>query len=970
MSTAITSAALRYHSNRNSDCGTDCILNSRSEMTPLCEITALGGTSSGQSASASMTATSTSATVTTTSNSNNNSKPNANLQSHHSNRHSRTMAIPLGNRDRQNLHPNTSACSTSTSTSTSTSNSNSNSNSNSQGTSPTHRNQHSNELESVFQTLDPHESNQNQIQNLDPAALNEPHQKTQQEKELQKLQNQFHTIVSSSSVSSTESHLHLQSQSQSQWNKSFSNDISDSLWATTYQANDPCEDRYCSLTNILLQESKQTSYCNRHCDDHSDDQKHEGAQGPLRMSLFAVLDGHGGPAVAEYASKTLLPMLVSNISSSLQCDIVHPGLFQVNGRTKRYNFAGNGNGNGNSHSQSHSQSHSDTEQDSSDDNDDDASVSSIESTTSSTAADHVHHHNAYDNKNWYSAPEYNDVLQSPLPSPLPSSSSTATDTDADADANTDFDTGRQSPGPQEDSSQDNLKFCPGMHSQEEQHFISKTIQKTYLQLDEEWMNSIHPLKSRQSFLVHNGKWNSGACCLLNIVLQRMPISIPHNDDDETEDTDTVTATVTDESKNNNNSNHEYKAMLYSSHTGDCRAVLLSGKDICRESENEFSSSQSDELSFHSGDSDNDAENDFKFVTVSVTGNSHSHSRKRRILLNPFNTSHRSFKRRRMWSRQDEKSHDHGHDHGTSVDESEWERSELRNGSPQEGSRQANMKIHGHHDNQDLQRTPDASSRSSGLSPNQRRARLLSRSRSPSPVNMPTTKPFPKEFHASTLTEDHTPYNQKEASLVRERCKYAPRAIATSSNGGIQRVAGSLSVTRALGDAYLKTPTLSFSPYKAHAPYISALPEVSARMLTPSDRVLVLASDGVWERVNGDKIAQWAGDYLSKDRKEFVKNTSIKSPPPPASVERVRMRRMRMLPTRKSLSTAEQEHVNARILNMTSVSDMIVARVLNKVRRKNKMPSLSALMAVPKGHSRRIKHDDITTIVVDLNGFIH
>ena len=928
MSTATTSTALRYHTNRNSDSGTASIIptvDSRAGTT-LVEIAAIGE----GSASASTTATSTTATATatTTSNNNNNNKLNVNQQSN-SNRHSRTMTIPVGNRDLQNLHPNsTSACSTNTSIS--------------QGTAPTtkHSNPHSNESKSVFQTLHSHESNQNQIQNLGPAALNEPflkqHQKQQQQHDLQKQQKQSHAIVSSSSVSSTDSHL------QSQWDKSFS--ISNSLWATSYQANDPCEDRHCSLTNVLLQE--QSSDCNRHCDDHSDDQKHTGTgtgTGPLRMSLFAVLDGHGGPAVADYASKTLLPMLVSNISSSLQCDIVHPGLFQVNGRTKRYNFATTRTRTRTGNSNSQSQSHSDAEQDSSDDNDDDASVSSIDSTTSSTTSDHDHH-NAYDNKNWYSAPEHNDVLQLPLPS------STATDTDGDADANadTDFDTDRQ--GPQEDSSQERHTFSPGMHSEEEQSVISKTIQKTYLQLDEEWMNSIHPLKSRQSFLVHNGKWNSGACCLVNIVLQRMLMPMPHHDDE--------TGTGTEDT---NNSKHEYKAMLYSSHTGDCRAVLLSGKDICRESENECSSSQSDELSFHSGDSDNDAENEFKFVTVSVTGNSHSHSRKRRMLLNPFNVSHRSFKRRSLWSRQDEKSHGHD-DHGTSMGESEWERVELQNGSPQQGSRRKNMDI--------LQRTPDASSSSPELSPNQRRARLLSRSRSPSPVNMPTTKPFPKEFHASTLTEDHTPYNQKEASLVRERCKYAPRAIATSSNGGIQRVAGSLSVTRALGDAYLKTPTLSFSPYKAHAPYISALPEVSARILTPNDRVLVLASDGVWERVDGDKIAQWTGDYLSEDRKEFFKNTSINNSSPPASVERVRMRRMRMLPTRKSLSTAEQENASARILNMTSVSDMIVAKVLNKVRRKHKMPSLTALMGLSKGHSRRIKHDDITTIVVDLNGFIH
>jgi hypothetical protein len=45
-----------------------------------------------------------------------------------------------------------------------------------------------------------------------------------------------------------------------------------------------------------------------------------------------------------------------------------------------------------------------------------------------------------------------------------------------------------------------------------------------------------------------------------------------------------------------------------------------------------------------------------------------------------------------------------------------------------------------------------------------------------------------------------------------------RFVITFTGGGIKRVAGSLAVTRALGDAYLKTPLLSFLPYKSHAPY--------------------------------------------------------------------------------------------------------------------------------------------------------
>ena len=77
------------------------------------------------------------------------------------------------------------------------------------------------------------------------------------------------------------------------------------------------------------------------------------------------------------------------------------------------------------------------------------------------------------------------------------------------------------------------------------------------------------------------------------------------------------------------------------------------------------------------------------------------------------------------------------------------------------------------------------------------------------------------------------------------------------------VAGSLAVTRALGDAYLKTPRLSFFPYKRHAPYITARPEVNCRVLTKgADRILTLASDGVWERASGDDVLRWVRNYYN------------------------------------------------------------------------------------------------------------
>jgi serine/threonine protein phosphatase PrpC len=102
-----------------------------------------------------------------------------------------------------------------------------------------------------------------------------------------------------------------------------------------------------------------------------------------------------------------------------------------------------------------------------------------------------------------------------------------------------------------------------------------------------------------------------------------------------------------------------------------------------------------------------------------------------------------------------------------------------------------------------------------------------------------------------LTTDHSAYNPAEVTAVLRRCNNAPKAISAGMGGGIKRVAGSLAVTRALGDAYLKTPKLSFLPYKKHAPYITARPEVNCRLLVKEgDKVLILATDVCYSKHEG------------------------------------------------------------------------------------------------------------------------
>lgn len=351
-----------------------------------------------------------------------------------------------------------------------------------------------------------------------------------------------------------------------------------------------------------------------------------------------------------------------------------------------------------------------------------------------------------------------------------------------------------------------------------------------------------------------------------------------------------------------------------------------------------------------------------------------------------------------------------------------------------------------------------------------------------PVHPPPS-PLSMLMRPIDLTTDHSAYNPAEVTAVLRRCNNAPKAISSASGGGIKRVAGSLAVTRALGDAYLKTPRLSFFPYKRHAPYITARPEVNCRVLTKgADRILILASDGVWERAAGDDVLRWVRNYYNariagvKDQhlhpplyaggveehpfgeitkrisrrkygnrhsdggdEEFDGNEnalgdggsisdqcsteskaatltpptdntkSTESSGNAESVEKLdesdaatsseattgttttadettataKVGTKRKYPgstgsvsTRSSTASSRlgrgtRRHRSSRpySLAIPTVSEVIVRKVLNKVRKTRNISSLRMLMSLPKGRARRSKHDDITATVVDLSGFV-
>lgn len=89
-------------------------------------------------------------------------------------------------------------------------------------------------------------------------------------------------------------------------------------------------------------------------------------------------------------------------------------------------------------------------------------------------------------------------------------------------------------------------------------------------------------------------------------------------------------------------------------------------------------------------------------------------------------------------------------------------------------------------------------------------------------------------HGVPLTTDLNSSCASEVEKVKKRStdpdavRYNERDLMRKSGAGsaAKRVAGSLMVTRALGDGYLKCKDLSMPPFKEHVPYITSTPKVT------------------------------------------------------------------------------------------------------------------------------------------------
>jgi len=651
------------------------------------------------------------------------------------------------------------------------------------------------------------------------------------------------------------------------------------LWGTTYRANDPCEDRYASLTNILLRpNSKKRTHDSEistitSLNELSSMTSHP-PRNPMhqqehhtlyRVSMFCVMDGHGGPYVADFASKHLLPMLSTNIRKALDCTYIAMGEFRINHDFMSFKD---------------------------DDNDDEgltindpwytsprdefccpyhASVSKARAAEDTHTSDELL-------LDCETLPRVSHVHSNEQPRELRKSSITPTmvsEEDLSEGSHIPYSSSNPDYANIQDSSHRN-KSTEFPSLLDNQPIIVQTIRETFLQLDELWMNTINVQRLRPACIMTNDKCNAGSCCLVTMLIQKSIYFI-------------------DSGKYVRFSSEA--PYLYTSHLGDCRAIILSHP----------SSSGGGGGGDENHNSDNDGDKELG-------------------LRDPYS------------------------DDDDSEDTEENEDSDLSSFSSNDSSDSLP------HDRVHLTRNRMIPFKKRRLPTNQ------------TIIVATSTVPLVC-LQSLALTRDHTPYNTTEEILVRQRCNNAPNAIATAFSGGIKRVAGSLSVTRALGDAYLKCEQVSFSPYKDHVPYITACPEISTKEIDDSAMFIVLGTDGVWEKVDGDKISKWVSKYFD--------DQSLENTPEPLvdldchSITNTSVGSSALKRKRDSFSPLSYRSIATRTkpLTKSNISDVIAWKILNKVRRTRKMKSLKSLMAFPPGRARRLRHDDITACVIQLSGFI-
>ncbi|KAL6186482.1 hypothetical protein ACLB2K_042602 [Fragaria x ananassa] len=110
--------------------------------------------------------------------------------------------------------------------------------------------------------------------------------------------------------------------------------------------------------------------------------------------------------------------------------------------------------------------------------------------------------------------------------------------------------------------------------------------------------------------------------------------------------------------------------------------------------------------------------------------------------------------------------------------------------------------------------------------------------------------------AEALTKDHTAAQESERQRIQDKGGYV------EFHRGAWRVHGILSVSRSIGDAHLKD-------------WVLGVPETKILQLTPDMEFVVLASDGLWEKVGNQEAIDMATQICSVQKKMAPPGNELK-----------------------------------------------------------------------------------------------
>ena len=309
------------------------------------------------------------------------------------------------------------------------------------------------------------------------------------------------------------------------------------MWTASHAANLPTEDRSSSLVNLLLQPLPPNFDSETQLLPLEPDYKTL-----IRVNLWSVIDGHGGGAVATYASEVLLPHIAASVSRALGCAIVDRGMCTVNGQLRDANAmdldgliktSDRAMGNPNSIHYRSPYEGTDSEGEegaeaaptgverkqiaslrNAEANYDAGTV--VESGSEATVDGRFDGSTVVESSSTVDGrrprtPTPDDERPERPRTPNPSVSESAVDASVSS-VKTSVKTAA-SPAIRE--------ALPGAHSPQEVAAISRAITESFLAVDEGWINSIDKVATAQTSCQSNGRWNSGACALVVFTIQRL-----------------------------------------------------------------------------------------------------------------------------------------------------------------------------------------------------------------------------------------------------------------------------------------------------------------------------------------------------------------------------------------------------------------------------------------------------------------